>query len=58
MREVELVVDELVKWSADTPKPNLAQIEEVVLRLREQLGEKVLEALIEQQEAKQVDKPR
>jgi hypothetical protein len=53
MREAELAVDELLKWSEGNPQPDLTQIEEVVLNLRERLGEKMAGAVLEKQAAKQ-----
>ncbi len=34
-------VDELVAWTADTPAPNLTQIEDIVLKLRQRLSERM-----------------
>jgi len=51
MRESEVLVDELLDWNNETPRPNLTQIEEVVLKLRKRLGEKMALVVIESQEA-------
>ena len=53
MQEAEGVIDALLDWSDDTPEPNLGQIEEVVLELRERFSEAMVEEVIEGQEAKQ-----
>jgi DNA repair exonuclease SbcCD ATPase subunit len=50
MREAEAVIDELVAWEEQVEAPDLSQIEEVVLKLRQRLSEKMAEAVIQQQE--------
>lgn len=50
MREAEAVIDELLAWEEEVEAPDLSQIEEVVLKLRKRLSEKMAEAVIEQQE--------
>jgi hypothetical protein len=52
VQRVTLLVDQLVNWTDETERPTLAQIEEIVLKLREQMGEAMAEAVIERQEAK------
>ena len=52
MKEAESIIDELLKWTEETEKPNLSQMEEVVLKLRERLSQKMVESIIEGQEAK------
>ena len=49
----EAVIEELLDWDEQTEQPNLRQIEEVVLRLRRRLGERLAEAVVEGQEAVQ-----
>src|SRR5258707_13606707 len=51
MTEAEGIIDELVAWTADTPTPNLTQIEDIVLKLRQQLSERMALAVIEAQAA-------
>ena len=41
MREAEAVIDELLAWEDEVKAPDLSQIEEVVLRLRQRLSEKM-----------------
>ncbi len=53
MQKAELLIDELLDWEEQTAKPDLTQIEEVVLRLRKHLGEQLTLAVVDQQEAKQ-----
>lgn len=46
MREAEVRIEELLDWSEATAAPNLEQIEEVVLRLRQQVGEQMAQAVV------------
>ncbi len=58
MKEAERIIDELLAWEEETEKPNLSQIEEVVLELRERLSQKMAEVVIEgQEEARPVPGP-
>ena len=50
MKEAESIIDELLAWEAEVEKPNLGQIEEVVLELRERLSQKMAESVIAGQE--------
>ncbi len=49
MTEAEGLIDELVAWTADTPAPTLTQIEDIVLKLRQRLSERMAVAVIEAQ---------
>ena len=40
MLQAEVLIDELLAWTADTPAPTLTQIEDVVLKLRQRLSER------------------
>ena len=53
MRQVEALIDEFVDWTDGTAEPNLTQIEEMVLELRERFGKELAREAIEAQEAKQ-----
>lgn len=51
MKEAEKVIDELLDWSEETAAPNLAQIEGVVLKLRQRLSEKMAQSVAAGQES-------
>ena len=53
MQQMESLVDEFVDWTESTSEPNLTQIEERVLELRERFGQALARGAIEAQEAKQ-----
>jgi len=53
MADAEVMIDELLDWNDNTPAPTLTQIEDVVLKLRKRLGERVAETVVESQEAAQ-----
>ena len=53
MQKAELLIDQLLDWEEQSAKPDLTQMEDVVLNLRKQLGEQMTLALVDQQEAKQ-----
>ena len=58
MQKAELLIDQLLDWEAQTAKPDLTQIEDVVLSLRKQLGEQLTLAVLDQQESKQLAEVR
>jgi hypothetical protein len=51
MTQAEVFIDELVEWTADTPAPTLTQIEDIVLKLRQRLSERMALAVIGAQAA-------
>jgi uncharacterized protein with PIN domain len=53
MAEAEALFDELMAWDENTPEPDLAQIEEMILTLRKRLGERMAEAVLARQESGQ-----
>jgi DNA-directed RNA polymerase subunit RPC12/RpoP len=50
LHEVEEVVDQLFTWEKDHPRPTLSEIEQVVLQLRQKLGQRMAEIVLEAQE--------
>lgn len=53
MKKAERLIEESLDWEEKTDKPNLTQIEDIVLRLRQELGQEMAQSLLEAQEAKQ-----
>ena len=53
LREAERLVDELLDWVDQTSEPNLTQIEDKVLELRQRFSEEMARGVIEAQEVKQ-----
>ena len=53
LAEAQSVIEEFLDWEAQTDKPNLTQIEDIVLRLRERLGQRMAAVAIDAQEVKQ-----
>lgn len=51
MTEAEVLIDELVEWTADTAAPTLTQIEDIVLKLRQRLSERMALGVIGAQAA-------
>ena len=49
----EAVIDELLAWEETNPRPNLTQIEDEVLKLREDFGRAIVAAELAGQEAQQ-----
>jgi len=45
------LIDELMAWSEKTERPSLSQMEDEILKLRQQFGEEMLETMIEDQES-------
>ncbi len=53
MAEAEELFDALMEWEEQTEKPNLTQIEEIVLALRKRFGEQMAQKMIMLQEKRQ-----
>lgn len=53
MAEAGELFDQLMTWDDQTHEPNLTQIEEIVLKLRQRLGEQMAQALLARQEKRQ-----
>ena len=51
--EAEELFDELMEWDEQTDKPNLTQIEEIVLELRKRFGERMAQTMMMRQEERQ-----
>ena len=51
LAEAEQAIDELLDWADQTPRPNLTQIENAVLKMRRHLSEQAAQAVIAAQEA-------
>lgn len=49
----EELFDELMVWEENTPGVTLTQLEEVVLKMRKQLGKQMAQAVVERQENRQ-----
>ncbi len=48
--KAEEVIDELMRWQEGSDAPTLTEIEDVVLRLRKELGQEMGEAVLSMQE--------
>jgi len=44
------LIDELMQWSEETERPNMTQMEDEILKLRQRLSESMLETVIADQE--------
>ena len=53
LAEAEELFDQLIEWDEHTLKPDLTQIEEIVLQLRQRLGEQMAQVVIARQENRQ-----
>lgn len=51
MKAAETTIDKLLAWNEESEQPNLTQIEEIVLELRQQLSQTMTEAVLDSQEA-------
>lgn len=49
--EAKEAIDKLLDWHEETAEPDLTQIEDMVLKLRKQIGQRMTELVIEEQEA-------
>jgi len=49
MSKAEQLIDQLLDWESQTERPNLTQIEDIVLKLRKELGQEMAETLLEGQ---------
>jgi len=57
--EAQALIAELVAWERQAGAPKLSQLEEQALAVRQQFGKRLLQAMIEDQEARQpVEAPK
>jgi hypothetical protein len=49
LAETEQAIDQLLDWNERNQKPTLTDIEDIVLKLRKQVGERMAKALIAEQ---------
>ncbi len=54
MAQAEEVIDELLDWHKGAKAPTFSEIEDVVLQLRKQMGERMAEAVVNEREAVQL----
>jgi hypothetical protein len=57
LAEAKALIAELVAWERQAGAPKLSQMEEKVLAVRQELGQHLLKALVEDQEARQPAEP-
>jgi hypothetical protein len=57
LAEAEALIDELLAWQRAADAPNLTEMEDQVLVLRQRLGQRLLAAVISEQEARQPAEP-
>lgn len=53
LAEAEALFDQLMAWDEQTSEPDLTQIEEIVLQLRQRFGEQIAQAVLARQEKRQ-----
>lgn len=53
----EALIEQLLEWDEETPRPNLTAIEDAVLSIRQQMGQEMVEVLVAGQEARQPVEP-
>jgi hypothetical protein len=52
LQAAEVAIDELLDWQEQETAPTLTQIEEVILKLRKQWGQRMAEVVLGEQEAR------
>ena len=57
LAEAEELFDRLMEWEAGTDRPNLTQIEDIILELRKRFGEELAEKVLQRQEQRQPAEP-
>ena len=48
-------IDEYLDWEGQHPKPNLTEMEDVILKLRKELGKEMAQMILEEQAAECVN---
>ena len=51
LQQAEMLFDELLDWEKETRAPTLTEIEEVILKLRERMGQRMATSVLEHQGA-------
>lgn len=51
LRQAEELVDELLEWEDENPRPTLTEIEDIVLKLRKRMGEQMARSVVDAQAA-------
>jgi uncharacterized protein with PIN domain len=54
VQQAESLIEEMLDWQEATDRPNLTQIEDKILELRERFGQELAREVIEAQETKQL----
>jgi hypothetical protein len=52
MKKAEVVIEQYLEWEEIHTEPNLTQIEEVIMRLRKELGQEMAQIILEEQGAR------
>jgi len=52
MAKAEELIEQLLNWDENTPRPTLTQIEDIILEMRKAMGEEMAEVVLEGQEQK------
>ena len=52
LAEAKVAIDELLDWEGQAEAPTLTQIEEVILKLRKQFGQRMAEVVVQGQETR------
>ena len=51
LQQAEQMVDDLLDWEAEHQRPNLTEIEDIVLSLRKRIGEQMAQSVVDAQAA-------